>query len=271
MDEIEQKPPIFEYFPPQNGFKGVVSIPHSGENLPEEFAPYLISDNKALMQDVDYQVHNLVDIKKLQAAGLAVIKSEIIRVAVDLNRSKETAVLNWKSNSKGVKIVKDEPTPAERQLLEEKYYTPYVEMLRTMMNELARFSAKPSFVDLHSMPSKAEEYHLKINPHQARIRPDFCLSDQKGLTCEKDFIEFFSDQLANSYNNVKQNDPYVGGFITVNVNNLFPSCNNIQIEISRALYMDETDKKMKETSALKTNLTDALIAGFDFFFDRYKL
>ena len=111
------------------------------------------------------------------------------------------------------------------------------------------------------MPSKAEAYHLKSNPNQSINRPDFCLSDGPGKTCEPEYIKFFGDQLAESYNEVTYNEPYIGGNITQYLDKTLVPLNNIQIEISRAVYMNESTKQLDEKAVnkLKPILTSTLI------------
>lgn len=254
---------IFEVYSAKNKFIGIVSIPHSGEIIPQEFTPYLTDDIKALMQDVDYRVHELIDIAKLNENGITVIKSNIIRTTIDLNRSKETCLLNWKQNSKGVQVVKHEPDDKQAQLLVESYYTPYYEMLKTLINELKKHHKIASFIDLHSMPSRATAYHMKYNPNQKVIRPSFCISDRTGKTCSAKYINFITTKLKKEYPTTSVNDPYFGGYITEFVNTI-ENVNNIQIEISREIYMDEGNQTLKLdlVSKLKPILTDALIEQF---------
>ncbi len=272
MEDLNNSTPIFEFYPPANEMIGILSIPHSGEQLPDEFKTYLVPDRKTIMQDVDYQVHKLVDIEKLTAAGIAVIKANIIRTAIDLNRNKETALLNWKMNSKGKQVVTTEPDQLCAKALLEKYYSPYFEMLKNLIFQLRGHTHMPSFIDLHSMPSRAEAYHLKINPKQDIIRPHFCLSDVEGKTCEPDFLHKIGELLKQEYSNVNYNDPYFGGHITRFINDAYDPINNIQIEISREIYMEETDQSLvaDRVSKLRPVLTNSLIQHFEYFYQKYK-
>ena len=58
------------------------------------------------------------------------------------------------------------------------------------------------------------------------------------------------------------NDPYVGGFVTEYVDQF--RTNNIQIEINRAVYMDESLKELvpDKVAHLRPLLTEVLIKGF---------
>ena len=256
---------IFRFYPAKSSNIGILSIPHSGEVIPEEFQAFLTKDSKSLACDVDYKVDHLVDIEALNQAGISVIVSNIHRTCVDLNRSQKDSVLNWKKNSHGVTLVENEPDEKQRSILEAKYHTPYFEMLKTMINKLHKETDKNiSFIDLHSMPSKPTEYHLKVTPNQPKVRPDFCVSDIEGLSCEKKYIDEVCELLANFSSAVTQNIPYYGGHITRFINSEYERINNIQIEISRAIYMDEKEKvlKLDLVDKLKPNLTKTLIDHF---------
>ncbi len=262
---------VFELFPTKHTPIGFISIPHSGETLPDEFKPYLSENYKDLMQDVDFKVHELIDIAALQEVGISVVKSDIIRTAVDLNRKAVDSVLNWKSNSKGKKIVINEPSAEKKEFLMAKYYLPYYEMLKTQYFMLEEQSNIPSFIDLHSMPSKAEQYHLKINPNQSIERPDFCISDFRGQTCQPEYIKNIQQILNKSYKRVTINDPYFGGHVTQHMNRMYKPLNNIQIEISRGIYMDEETQCLNEDAKkLKEILTEGLIQFFQEEFRKHK-
>ena len=265
--KLAQQNQIFDYYPPKKKYIGAVSIPHSGEVIPEEFKEYLIDDIKALCQDVDTAVHKLIDIEQLNDVGIAVIKANIHRVCVDLNRPKETAALNWQKNSHGIEIVKKELDEKTRAFLTQKYYAPYYEMLKALINELQRAHKRPSFIDLHSMPSSPTEYPLKINPNQEMDRPDFCVSDIEGKSCEKEFINFVCEKLSAHYSKVYQNNPYFGGHVTRHVDATFPDTNNIQIEIKRGIYLDEPKRTVDESlvNKLRPALTTSLIETFQRF------
>ena len=126
---------------------------------------------------------------------------------------------------------------------------------------------RPVVIDLHSMPSRPTEYHLKITPDQPKIRPDFCVSDISGVSCSKNFIDHMCKELESFSKNVTQNIPYFGGHITRHIQANYPDTQNIQIEISRGIYMDEDKKCLKDdlVKELKPKLTRAIINQFSKF------
>jgi N-formylglutamate amidohydrolase len=258
------KSPLFDFYSPLgNHFRGVLSIPHSGETIPPEFLPFLSGDIQAYKEDIDFKVNELVDIRRLQEAGIAVMVSNIHRICVDLNRAESNCVLFWKDNTQGKKLVTVDPNEEQTRVFIEKYHWPYYELLRSLLNDFEkRKTGLVSMVDLHSMPSAPTAYHMKQNPNQKTHRPDFCLSDRKGKTCVPEFISHFENNFKLRGFETTQNDPYVGGFVTEYVDHF--RTNNIQIEIKREIYMDEKTKLLipNKVATLKPQLTDVLISGF---------
>ena len=262
-----QKNPIFDYYAPLGAhYRGLLSIPHSGESIPAEFEKYLSGDKRAYKEDVDFKVNELVDIKKLQEAGVAVLVAHVHRICVDLNRAESNCVLFWKDNTQGKKLVVQDPDETSTLTFIEKYHRPYYELMKAALQDLEkRKSGLVSMVDLHSMPSRPTEYHMKQNPNQKLHRPDFCVSDRKGKTARPEFINFFRDSLVKAGHESSLNDPYVGGHVTEYVDQF--RTNNIQIEINRSIYMDEATKELaaEKVSKLKPTLTQVLIEGFEKF------
>ncbi len=261
------KSAIFDFFAPLgSSYRGLLSIPHSGENIPGEFEKYLSSDLKAYREDVDFKVNELVDIRRLQEAGIAVLVAHVHRICVDLNRAENQCVLFWKENTQGKKLVVHDPDPLEIQRFIETYHRPYYELLKAAIQDLEKNKKSAvSMIDLHSMPSRPSAYHLEKNPNQKMHRPDFCLSDRHGKTCAAEFIRFFQEKLMKAGHSSTLNDPYIGGFVTEFVDRF--RTNNIQIEINRSIYMDETTKQLDESKVnrLKPLLTEILIKGFEHF------
>jgi N-formylglutamate deformylase len=261
------KSPLFDYYAPLGThYRGVLSIPHSGENIPLEFEKFLSGDLDAYREDVDFRVNELVDIPSLQNAGIAVLVARVHRICVDLNRAEGNCVMFWKDNTQGKKLVCVDATEDEVEKLIETYHRPYFEILKATLQDLEkRKKDLVSMIDLHSMPSRPTEYHMKQNPNQKTTRPDFCLSDRRGKTCTPEFIRFFKQELEAHGHESSINEPYVGGFVTEYVDQF--RTNNIQIEINRSIYMDEVTKGLvpNKVAHLRPMLTEVLIKGFEKF------
>jgi N-formylglutamate amidohydrolase len=261
--ERPSQSPLFTFHPPLTERPvGLVSIPHSGEDVPAEFLPYLAADLATMREDVDFKVDELIDIPKLQAAGIGVLVAHVHRVCIDLNRDADNCVLFWKENTKGVPLVAKVPTAEETQSFIARYHMPFFEVYTALLKELERLmpGAVP-VVDLHSMPSAPTSYHMKQNPKQSTHRPDFCVSDQKGKTCSPAYIGHFAKALRTIGHETAVNDPYIGGYVTTFVDRF--RTNNIQIEINRGIYMDEKTKLlvMSKAMPLREKLTTVLVEG----------
>jgi len=258
---------ISTFFIPDGKIKGLVSIPHSGEFIPEEFKKYLTEDLRLLAEDVDYKVNELVDINELNNNNIAVLVSNVHRTCVDLNRSEDLAIIAWKKNSKGHVLEVNEFDKDFQEAMLTKYHRPYFYKIKSTVDNLFIDQKRPVIIDLHSMPSRPTEYHLKVTPDQPKIRPDFCVSDISGVSCSKDFIDHMCEELGSFSKNVTQNIPYYGGHITRHIQANFPDSQNIQIEISRGIYMDEDKKELKDelVKELKPKLTRAIINQFSKF------
>ncbi len=252
---------VYDFLPPLAPAVGILSIPHAGEVIPDSFKKFLTDDMIALMEDVDYRVHSLVDLDKIRSAGIAVIIAKVHRYCVDLNRAPDVAVLNWKENTKGVNIVKENPSAIEVEQFLNRYHRPYYHCMQSAVEELAKvIKRKVPFIDLHSMPSTPTAYHLKLNPNQSMIRADFCLSDLPDhSSCVPSFIEVARKALENGGYTAAINDPYQGGYVTKFINKLHTD--NIQIEINRSIYMDEIKKQLigPLVDRLRPVLTESII------------
>lgn len=258
------KSPLFTYHTATGApFRALLSIPHSGEDVPSAFLPFLTHDDAARREDVDYKVNELVDIPALQAAGIGVLVAHVHRVCVDLNRAEENCVLFWRENTKGVPLVLGHPSATETEAFIARYHRPYFEVMTSLIRELEKATPqRPArVVDLHSMPSAPTAYHMQQNPHQKTTRANFCVSDQHGKTCRPEFIQHFARLLAEDGFTTAINDPYIGGHVTTFVNGF--RTDNIQIEINRSIYMDEGLKQLVPTlvARLRPHLTRCLIDG----------
>lgn len=269
QNKSQRTSPIFRYYSPATcTCLGILSIPHSGEYIPEDFHAYLNMENpNALNEDVDYKVDKLIDIEKLRNQGIAILIAKIHRAAVDLNRPKEKSLLFWEKNTKGIPLKKASPDIEQSEELITKFYVPYYETLNEIFRDFTNQypNKKIPFIDLHSMPARPTEYHLMANPNQKMERPDFCLSDLKGKSCEREYIQLVSDCLTRKGYSPACNDPYFGGYV-IQYAHEYPT-NAIQIEINREIYMDKERRTLLGDKCPKVNadLTETLLETFEKF------
>ncbi len=250
------------YMPKDQPIRGLISIPHAGESFPEEFIPYLTSDKRALAEDVDFAVDQLVDIKRLVDNGVIVIVANVHRTCLDLNRHPDQACLNWVHNTQGTELVTTLPDDQLKHDLTVKYHTPYYNKLTELITTYSTSQRKLPVIDLHSMPSKPTAHHLKQNPNQKKERADSCISDLRGKSCDPEYIDEVIKFLHANEVGAAKNDPYFGGYLTQYMNDL--ECNNIQIELNRKIYMDEVTRELLpvKVEKLRPILTELVLNIF---------
>ncbi|MDO8875628.1 MAG: N-formylglutamate amidohydrolase, partial [Pseudolabrys sp.] len=114
----------------------------------------------------------------------------------------------------------------------ESLYKPYHRALRKLFTRLHRDFGAAILIDCHSMPSTAGH-------KDERPRPEFVIGDRYGTSCIGVVAETMEQCLRGMGYTVSRNKPYAGGFITEHYGNPAAGLHAIQLEINRALYMDE--------------------------------
>jgi len=114
----------------------------------------------------------------------------------------------------------------------ETLYRPYHTALHRLVEETAADFGFCLVVDCHSMPSGA---HGAVG----REAPDIVLGDCHGAACAPQIIETARRHLMRRGFAVALNAPYAGGFTTGHYGQPGQGCHALQIEINRAIYMDE--------------------------------
>jgi N-formylglutamate deformylase len=78
-----------------------------------------------------------------------------------------------------------------------------------------------------------------IRVSESGVRPDFIVGDRFGASASAAVVETAISLLSAMGYTVAHNKPYAGGFITEHYGNPAAGLHAIQLEINRALYMDE--------------------------------
>ena len=117
-------------------------------------------------------------------------------------------------------------------------------------------------IDCHSMPSSSQSTNpLRREP----MRADFVLGDRFGNACAPAITHSAAKFLRELGYHVAINKPYAGGFITEHYGRPDNGLHALQIEINRALYMDE--KRLTKNAgfdALASDLTSSFHGLFPF-------
>jgi N-formylglutamate amidohydrolase len=155
----------------------------------------------------------------------------------------------------------------------ERHYKPYHARLGGLIERAHLHFGLAVLVDCHSMPSGAYPPGLVqvggLSPvagleNEPRPRADFVLGDRHGASCAAVLVDAAESELRRLGYNVARNKPYAGGYITESYGNPAANRHAIQIEVSRALYMDEKNvtrsERFAEVRAALTLVAAALAA-----------
>ena len=248
----------FELTLPKNGVRPVlVEVPHAGLTLPEAVRGELIAPIDAMRRDADIYVDRLY--ANAPSFGAALLTANISRYVVDLNRAQDDVDAGtvsghpsasgaqprgvvWRSTTDGRPILA-KPLSCEQLVTRlDHYYVPYHAALRRTLDELrARFG----YVILlagHSMPSTGRSMHADPGARRADIVPGTC-----GRTsADRRLIDLVDTHFRGAGLSVRHDDPYRGGYTTSHYGRPNEHCHAIQIELNRALYVDEATCRIKE-------------------------
>lgn len=128
---------------------------------------------------------------------------------------------------------------AERRI--DGFYKPYHAALKGLIEATKERFGGCLLVDCHSMPSNA-------GMNGGRKTPDIVLGDCFGTACAADVTGLAQHALEGSGLTVTRNKPYSGGFTTRHYGRPRNGVHVLQIEVNRALYMDE--KRIERSAGL---------------------
>jgi N-formylglutamate amidohydrolase len=132
----------------------------------------------------------------------------------------------------------------------ERLYRPFHEALADLLESTRKRFGIAVLIDCHSMPSASMGQPPGGRPH-------FVLGDRFGASCDAKLTRFTRDVLQTAGYEVQVNRPYAGGFITEYYGNPALGVQSLQLEINRALYLDEaTLSKTKDFSKLSRTLAE---------------
>jgi N-formylglutamate amidohydrolase len=251
-DELD---PPFEVIEPTEWSGPVMfNSPHSGSTYPSDFLASSRLELAALRRSEDSFVDDLI--AGVVTRGFPLMRAHFPRCFVDVNREPyelDPRMFDGRlpsfANTRSMRVagglgtvarvvgdaqeIYDQRIPVDDALQRiESLYKPYHRALRRLFTKLHRTFGAAVLVDCHSMPSTAGH-------RDERQRPEFVLGDRYGTSCVGVVGECVEQTLCGLGYTVSRNKPYAGGFITEHYGNPAAGLHAIQLEINRALYMDE--------------------------------
>jgi N-formylglutamate amidohydrolase len=248
----------FEILAPAEWVSPIVyNSPHSGSIVPIEFLQQSRLSEAALRQSEDCFVDELF--KSCLENGAPLLRSLVSRAYIDLNREPyELDPRMFMENlpgymnpgsprvasglgtipklvAEGEGIYRGKISLAEALKRIDNVYRPYHRTLTAMVEEVFSANQFCLLMDCHSMPSSAVR-SIKSH-HEPQI--DIVLGDRFGAACNRELSSEIEKLFAAQGFHVVRNRPYAGGFITETHGAPHHNRHALQIEINRALYMDE--------------------------------
>ncbi|MBK8174131.1 MAG: N-formylglutamate amidohydrolase [Rhodospirillales bacterium] len=117
----------------------------------------------------------------------------------------------------------------------ETHYFPYHQALQALLAQTRERFGCYLLIDCHSMPSIGGP--MDADPGSRRL--DIVLGDRHGTSCAPAITALAERVLKGHGFSVRRNIPYAGGFTTHHYGRPLDSLHTLQIEVNRALYMDE--------------------------------
>jgi len=252
----------------------VFASPHSGQRYPADLLASTRLDPVTLRASEDSFVDEIF--AAAPAMGAPLLKAHFPRAYLDVNREpyeldpgmfedglpgycntrspRVAAGLGTVARvvSHGVEIYARKLRAAEALERVERLYRPYHATLAGLVDEARDRTGSALVVDCHSMPSAGPD---------GRRGPDIVLGDGHGRACGARVIDAAARVLRERGYTVSLNAPYAGGFTTVHYGRPDEGVHALQIEINRALYMDERRMTRRPLIARLAGDMRALVAA----------
>lgn len=245
----------------------VFDSPHSGVFYPDDFQT--ACDLSLLRQAEDTHVEKLFDFAP--GMGISWVEAAFPRSYIDVNRALSEidvdmldgpwpAPLDTAAPSGKVRLGKaliwrclDDGTPIYRRRLTttevsnriQQCWHPYHEALARLIQAAYERHRFVIHVNCHSMPSKAGPMSTDF---PGMSHPDFVLGDRDGTTASSELTHRIAEHLRDYGFSVGVNHPYKGVEIVRRYGQPRRGVHSVQLEINRALYMNEATLELHQAA-----------------------
>ena len=240
--------------PPERRSCVVFASPHSSSDYPSRFVARSQLDTLAIRSSEDAFVDRLFACAPEYGAPL--LAAGAPRAFIDLNRSTDEldpALIEGARRlghnprvasglgviprvvANGRAIYRGRLPMAEALERIETYWHPYHNALQKLLDEAHALHGEAILIDCHSMPHEAMDGVART----ARRRPEIVLGDRFGAAAAADVVDRIEAAFSAAGLVVTRNAPFAGAYVTQAYGRPSRNQHAIQIEIDRALYMDE--------------------------------
>jgi len=256
----------------------VVASPHSGADYAPEFLAASAVPLSVLRRAEDAFIDELF--ASAPALGAPLLAARFPRSYVDANREAYELdpamfdgplprALNHRTSrvaaglgmiprvaASGEAIYKTRVAAEEIERRLESCWRPYHAALSLLVEQTHRMFGCALLLDAHSMPSSASG----LGSRERDNRVDIVLGDNHGEACAVELVALVEQWLRGHGLRVQRNQPYAGGFTTQRYGRPDLARHVLQIEINRALYMDEARHEKLATWGVTERLMAGLLA-----------
>lgn len=232
----------------------IFSSPHSGRDYAAEFLAASVLDERVIRSSEDAFVDLLFD--SAPAWGAPLLAARAPRAFLDLNRAADEldpAVIEGVGRSahnprissglgviprvvaNGRPIYRGKLTRAEAEARLARWWHPWHARLRGLIEESTALFGEAVLIDCHSMPHEAIEAHARPG-HE---KPEVVLGDRFGAAAGRAVMDRVEAAFHSAGLRVARNAPFAGAHIAQAYGRPARGQHVIQVEIDRALYMDE--------------------------------
>lgn len=232
----------------------IFASPHSGAEYGVQFLAQTQLDARMIRSSEDAFVDRLFDMAPEFGAPLLTARAP--RAFLDLNRASDEldpAVIEGVARpphnprvasglgviprvvAGGRPIYRGKISLTEAQTRIDRYWHPYHAALATLIEESHAAFGQAVLIDCHSMPHEAIASHAR--PGQPL--PEVVLGDRFGASAGRQVIEQVEAAFRATGLRVARNTPFAGAYVTQAYGRPSRGQHVIQVEIDRALYMDE--------------------------------
>ncbi|MFW2387210.1 MAG: N-formylglutamate amidohydrolase [Polyangiales bacterium] len=235
----------------------LVEVPHSGLQVPPEVESEIEATPLSVLRDSDIYVDQLYE--RAPESGATLLVSRVSRYVVDLNRGPDevdsAAVprhprarhipargVVWRAQTDGTPLLRTPLTVEQFGRRLQRFYDPYHEALRDVAAEIRKQHGRVLILAAHSMPSLGRR---TLGGGRVR-RADVVPGSRGRSTADGRIIDLVESHFREAGLSVKHDDPYRGGWTTSSYGAPKRGQHAIQIELNRALYVDEASSEIKK-------------------------
>lgn len=252
----------------------VFASPHSGRDYPRSFLRRTRLDEHAVRSSEDAYVDRLFECAP--GLGAPLLAARVPRAYVDLNRGADEldpaliegmriaghnprvssglgVIPRVVANGKAIYSGKIALAEARRRI--DSCWRPYHEALGALIERADRRFGQAVLIDCHSMPHEAMDSVIRDGAR----RPEVVLGDRFGASAAADVTDRIEAAFADAGLVVARNTPFAGAYVTQAYGRPSHGRHAVQIEIDRALYMNEHEIRPNGNFAAFKRLMEGVI------------